>query len=373
MPDLSYPQARVLALWSFGIVLAHTCGLTRVSSQLAELLHKKKSALRQQLREWLWDHQKKRGRHRLDWQAQASFAALLKWVLSWWQEGEQRLVLVLDATSLKKVFVVLSISVVYRGCAIPVAWQVLSGVAKGSWKPHWLALLCALEGVIPPQWQVLVMADRGLYAPWLYQAIVDNHWHPFLRINRSSTYRPLGKADFRSVSQLLSAPGTMWAGRVTCFASNSIQGTLLACWEKPATQPWVILTDLPPESASAFWYGLRSWIEGGFKDLKRDGWQWQRTRMTDPVRAGRFWLALALATLWVVSVGGASEAHLPECSLEDLPAHHIARKTKKYAHSPRWLSVFQQGLIQITAALIQGQPVPTGCFLPEPWPLKTYP
>ena len=36
---------------------------------------------------------------------------------------------------------------------------------------------------------------------------------------------------------------------------------------------------------------------------RRAGWQWQRTRRTDPVRAGRHWLMLAVATLLAVAHG----------------------------------------------------------------------
>ncbi len=31
---------------------------------------------------------------------------------------------------------------------------------------------------------------------------------------------------------------------------------------------WIILTDLEPEEALVSWYGLRTWIEGGFKDAQ---------------------------------------------------------------------------------------------------------
>jgi hypothetical protein len=65
-----------------------------------------------------------------------------------------------------------------------------------------------------------------------------------------------------------------------------------------------VLTDLAPELSDASWYGLRSWIEQFFKDGKRGGWQWQRTRMTEAARAERLWLGLAVATLWLVRVGG---------------------------------------------------------------------
>jgi hypothetical protein len=42
---------------------------------------------------------------------------------------------------------------------------------------------------------------------------------------------------------------------------------------------------------------LRAWIEQGFKSAKRAEWQWQRTRMIQPGRATRPWLAVAVATL----------------------------------------------------------------------------
>ena len=37
MPHLSRPQARVLALWSFGMVVTQSCGLTTVAAFLALL------------------------------------------------------------------------------------------------------------------------------------------------------------------------------------------------------------------------------------------------------------------------------------------------------------------------------------------------
>jgi hypothetical protein len=83
------------------------------------------------------------------------------------------MVLVLDATTLGERWTILSISVVIRSCAIPVAWKVLGGHEKGSWRPHWEGLLKHLDGCIPTDWQVLVMADRGLYARLVEQEAVE--------------------------------------------------------------------------------------------------------------------------------------------------------------------------------------------------------
>ncbi len=76
---------------------------------------------------------------------------------------------------------------------------------------------------------------------------------------------------------------------------------------------------LGPTQANVFWYGLRPWIECGFKQTKRAGWGWHQTRMTDPERTTRHWVAIAVATLWGVSVGGEAEANLPPSSFAASP------------------------------------------------------
>ena len=42
--------------------------------------------------------------------------------------------------------------------------------------------------------------------------------------------------------------------------------------------PWILLTDQPPAAVSLEVYGLRVWIEQGFRILKRKGWHGHRTR-----------------------------------------------------------------------------------------------
>ena len=120
LPHLSKPQATVLALWSLGMVLARSCALSAVASWLAAWLGRKENTVRQQLREFCYEARAKRGSRRQALVVENCFAPLLAWVLRGW-EGSQ-LALALDATQLGQRFVVLAISVVYRGCAI------LSGV-----------------------------------------------------------------------------------------------------------------------------------------------------------------------------------------------------------------------------------------------------
>jgi hypothetical protein len=195
LPGLSKPEANVLGLLSYAMILTRGSGLTRLSNWLAQVEQVPVDRLRQRLREFYYEASAKRGNKRREVEVQACFPALLQGVLATWQ-GFHELVLVLDASTLGKRFVTLNLSVMYRGCGIPIAWAILPAGEKGEWKTHWLRLLKAVNQVIPADWLVLVMADRGLYAPWLYRAIQANGWHPFVRGKREPHVSDDGGAEF---------------------------------------------------------------------------------------------------------------------------------------------------------------------------------
>jgi hypothetical protein len=109
-------------------------------------------------------------------------------------------------------------------------------------------------------------------------------------------------------------------------------------------------------------------IEQGFKITKRGGWQWQRTRMTDPQRAARLWLAVAVATLWLLSVGGMAEDTLPVSTLLPLTNADGPPSRPRQATCLRLVSIFRQGWITILVALLNQRRLPVGRFVPEPWP-----
>ena len=159
--------------------------------------------------------------------------------------------------------------------------------------------------------------------------------------------------------------GQRWQGRVTAFKNGPgrLPCTLLAWWGEGHEEPWLVVTDLPPEAADVCWYGLRAWIEQGFKRIKRGGWQWQYTRMEDPARAERMWLAVAVATWWLVTVGGEADAAIAQETMADVPHTHSQRPPRS-----RLISVFHRGWNLILAALLRHDPLPFATGQPEPWP-----
>ena len=165
----------VLALYSFGMILAQACGLTVVVGFLVQHFGFACHAVRKRLREFYLDADDKSGTKngikRRDFDITTAFAPLLRWILSLWTG--QHLPLAIDVTNLSDRFHVLCVSVVVRGTALPVAWKVFHGGHKEPWNPAWMQLLAHLKAAVPPDWTVVVLSDRGLESPELFQAIVD--------------------------------------------------------------------------------------------------------------------------------------------------------------------------------------------------------
>lgn len=374
-PRLSSAQVRGLAWFSFGMVLAQSCSVTAVALQLSDLLCQKFDTVKQRLRDWYCEAVAKAGTHRQQLEVRTCFAPLLRWVLTGWPR--RQLAIALDATPLKQRFTTLAVSVLYRGCAVPVAWKILPAKAKHAWKPEWLDLLRALGQELPGRWTVIVLSDRGLYARWLYRAIQAQGWHPFLRINSGGSFRPAGGPRC-PLSSLVPQVGSQWQGQGEAFqgVSKRLRCTLLARWDAGYADPWLVLTDLPPEAAQVCWYGLRAWIEQGFKRLKSGGWDWQHTHMTDPRRAERLWLVMAVATWWCLLVGGEAEAETPVETLAPLPlpppepdaAAKAEQTVSPEAQSARAISVFRRGRVAIGNTLIREGRLRLGRVIPESWP-----
>lgn len=135
-------------------------------------------------------------------------------------------------------------------------------------------MLDTLKSVVPPDMTVIVLTDRGLYASWLFRRIRRLGWHPFMRINAGGTFHPEDSGYYRPLTSFAPNPKTRFSGTGTAFKTKGKQlsSTLLAYWEQDMEEAWFILTDLPPSSCNACWYGLRAWIEQGFRTIKRGGW-----------------------------------------------------------------------------------------------------
>jgi len=202
------------------------------------------------------------------------------------------------------------------------------------------------------------MADRGLWSPKLWRAIRAAGMHPMMRVQKAILFQPTGGKK-GPAARLIGGPGHAWVGAGKAFKERRLSATLIVLWVPQAKEPCLVLTDLPPKEAPVGGYGLRMWIELGFRCLKSVGWDWEKTRRTDPERVARHWLAMAVATAWAAVTGSGGEAE------------EEARRQAQGRAAPtvgRKVSLFRRGLALLQRQLYEGRVAPWPPFLPEPWP-----
>lgn len=362
--NLRPSQQRGLALWVYGTILAQSATQSAVIAALWAV--GTWSCLRQYLREWLYDGVDKSRPSEYEVDVSACFPPLVRWLLSWWKAD--RLALAIDATLHGDKTASLVVSVLYRGCAIPVAWHVLPANRHGAWMGPILGLLQAVRPAVPDSMKVLVMADRGLWSPVLWNGIKALGWHPLMRVRNDMVFQPAGGCRL-AARHLVPGAGYAWVGAGTAFRAKENQrfGTLIVMWDEEQKEPRVVLTDLEPEEVGVSWYGLRVWIELGFRALKGVGWQWQRTRRTDPRRVARHWLVMAVATLWVMACG----TRVEDAAVAGVPPHRLKSPPCAVRHRPagfkRMVSLFRQGLNCMVMQLLKGRLWQRLWLAPEPW------
>ena len=296
---------------------------------------------------------------------------LLRWVLAWWRS--ERLALAVDPTSKKDDSVAIVIRVLYRGCAIPVAWHIRHANQRGSWMDPTVELLKELAPAVPREMTVIVLCDRGISSPKLWQQIRAQGWHPCMRYRKNITFCADGGKRLPAL-RFLSRPDTAWAGQGTAFSTPKAKRhcTLMVVWYVEQEEPWVILTDLPPQEVGVSWYALRFWIELGFKALKSLGWKWDKTRRTDPTRISRHWLVLPVATLLALAYGtrveDAHDRRIAPCNLRTPPKTLASNHRDPRSRPARTVSVIRHGIDWLRRLLLKGRLWSRVWLLPEPWP-----
>ena len=362
LPDLRSTQLRGLVLWVYGTLLAKSACQNAAIGALSSIatFH----ALRQYLREFLRDGADKATPCNTQLDVTLCFAPLLRWLLTLWKG--QQLALAIDATAHRTQVVALVVSVLYRDSAIPIAWKIMPGNHPGAWIPEILGLLQILAPEVPKSMTVAVMTDRGLWSPRVWKQICYLGWHPLMRVKINTVFQPLQWCR-QPARQLIPGPGYAWVGSGTAFYHPKRRrfGTLVVVWDNDQKEPWVVITDLTPEAIGICWYGLRFWIELGFRALKGVGSQWQHTRRIDPDRVARYWLVLAVATLCATAYGTRAE----DADCIGVPPERL-RSPRQYPSNAktRRISVTKRGISCMTQQLFRGRPWLRLWLMPEPWP-----
>ena len=77
---------------------------------------------------------------------------------------------------------------------------------------------------------------------------------------------------------------------------------------------------------------------------------------------------MAVATLWLLRVGGATDETIPASTLLDVTALCPGQLRTRRATRLRLVRVFRQDWVALLVALLRHEPLPQGRCVPEPWP-----
>ena len=291
MSHMTKPQTKVLSSFSFGVATIRRCTLSVVAEALYVL--GKPDTVERRLQRFL-------ANPRIDWSQCCK--ALASWVIGS-LHGDGLIVLLVDETSLHDRLKVMAVSLAYRGRALPLAWWCYP---QEQWPKGQVELIVDLlrwvAESIGHDREVLVQADRGIgNSPDLLRAIDGMGWYYLVRVAKNVRLKVDGGVPV-SFESLIDKPGDRWCGPVYAFKKAGwIKCWAQAQWQQGHAEAWLLLTNYPDAQGS--WYGMRMWEELAFRDFKTSGWQWQRSRVWKAEHANILWLVMAVAYVWVISMG----------------------------------------------------------------------
>ena len=229
------------------------------------------------------------------------YAPLIQQAVAAW--GNHTLYLALDTTMLWNRDCVIRISLIYRGRAVPMVWEVLehgsSSVAYATYK----ALLDALPPLLPLGVRVVFLADRGFADTALMTHLRRLGWHFRIRIKGSFGVTRPGHRSAK-VEDFTLAPGrALFLHHVALTADHFGPVSLALARHTSNGEAWSVVSDEPTSVQTFVEYGWRFDIEENFLDDKSNGFQLESSLVRNADALGRLCLVLAVTTVYLVAQG----------------------------------------------------------------------
>jgi hypothetical protein len=216
----------------------------------------------------------------------------------------QPVYLALDTSSITEHLVLARTAIIYRGRAVPLAWQVYRRHSVMLSFKQYAPLLRYSSQLIPSNVPVVVLGDRGFRDIQLMVLLHQLHWHFRLRLAESEKIWVGHRSPQRLDTWSLVAYQPCFLQKVRLTEKRYGPVNIALAWNgDPAHNPWYIATDQPAGLQTLTEYALRMGIDLGFLDDKSAGFQVQDTELTQPRRLDHLLLVTALCNLYLVSIG----------------------------------------------------------------------
>jgi len=220
----------------------------------------------------------------------------------------QTLVVILDGSVVGRGCVALMMHVVYKGRALPLAWQVRKGKKGHFPEDMHMALVKDVYKLIPAGASVVLLGDGEFDGTALQQMVQGYHWSYVVRTGSHITVE-WGGEHFRceTVAACIK-PGTLVElrdVRMTEAAYGPLM--LLCCWAKGYKDPLYLITNMDSADEACRLYTKRFRIETFFSDQKSRGFHVHKSHLAEPTRLARLLMASCLAYIWIVYLGARCE------------------------------------------------------------------
>jgi hypothetical protein len=255
----------------------------------------------------------------------------------------QQILLIVDCTKIGFGHQMLIVSIAYRKRSVPIAWTWVKQVRGHSSTKIQLELLSYVYTLIPKGVAVLLVGDSEFGAIDVLKQLEKWRWDYVLRQKARTLVCLSNQVEWRKFGDYIQKAGqSIWLGKSLLTESEIFPISLLVHWKIGEDEPWCLATNLPDRRMTLRAYSRRMWIEEMFADLKKNGFDLERTMLRHADRLSRLTLAVAILYVWTLSIG----TKVTKSGLR----HLIDRKDR------RDLSIFQIGLRFINRQLINSLP-----------------
>lgn len=220
------------------------------------------------------------------------------------QINPRDILLLVDETALSKHLKIMVLGIWTSGGCIPLAWRSYQSTAYPACGQVALItqLLDRIRPSLPFPCPTLLLADRGIgSSPDLIKAVDQRGIDILFRVQKTSRFRNRQGQELPLAQ--LGIPGFAWQSPGVVFKKAGwLELHACVAWDQHYDEPCCLVST---QVIDPFVYGQRFDQEVSFRDLKSDGFQWQRSHVWKPHHADRLLLILAIAYCLVLAVGQA--------------------------------------------------------------------
>lgn len=220
----------------------------------------------------------------------------------------QTLVLIIDGSVVGRGCGALMMHVVYKGRALPLAWQVRQGKKGHFPEDLHIALVKQVDKLLPVGASVVLLGDGEFDGTTLQHTLQDAYWSYVVRTGSNITVLWAGEHFRCETVAACIKPGTvveLTDVHVTEAAYGPVR--LLCCWAKGHQEPLHLITNMTSADEACRLYAKRFRIETFFSDQKSRGFHFHQSHLSDPTRLSRLLIAACLAYIWIIYLGALCE------------------------------------------------------------------